>query len=189
MAKDLTYNGAKAHLQRVRRVVDEMEFHNDVKSIWFSLSMAILAMISNPLRQSLSLRPLQRWINERPLWTSSHKFSNLTLNLEPCQELHVTCHHEITASHERCDLRWPEMMREKDSKAIEALHTFRPCEALTRAAVVWFGCSDREIPPRCPEAPRNETIERWGKHGKRETNRSESSFHGLGLWVSLSRTQ
>ena len=49
---------------------------------------------------------------------------------------------------------------------IEAIHTFRPCEALTLAAVVWFGCNDRETPPRCPEGPRNETMMKTMKENR-----------------------
>lgn len=52
------------------------------------------------------------------------------------------------------------------AKMIEALHTFRPCEALTLAAVAWFGCNDRETPPRCPEGPRNETMMKTMKENR-----------------------
>lgn len=52
------------------------------------------------------------------------------------------------------------------AKMIEALHTSRPCEALTLAAVAWFGCNDRETPPRCPEGPRNERMMKTMKENR-----------------------
>ena len=93
--------------------------------------------------------------------------SFLSLNLEPTMSraTFVTWHHEITTS----DVWETWSSASGNDRSVTYLQNFRPCEALkalTLAAVAWFGCNDRETPPRCPEGPRNETMMKTMKENR-----------------------